>query len=96
MSDFATIAISQHLRATLCLLSVKLHCGNKVKVGDLVELSASAKKLKWASFYSSRVGYVIDARYEHYIIVQWMGLPKIPFKESFSRSQLKYAKVKKR
>ena len=67
-----------------------------MQVGDLVELSASAKKLKWASYYSGRVGYVLNAIYSHYIIVQWMGLPKIPFKESFSRSQLKYAKVRKR
>ena len=68
-----------------------------MQVGDLVELSASAKKLKWASYYSGKIGCVLDARYPNWITVQWFGeTSKILSKEVFTRSQLKYVRLEKK
>ena len=68
-----------------------------MQVGDLVELSASARKLKWTERFVDKIGIVISMRYDNWIEVKWCGgvfQPRI-MKEMFTRSNLKYAKVKK-
>ena len=66
-----------------------------VKVGDLVELSAKGRKLRWTSLYADHIGYIIEVKYPNYIVVKWMGLTK-GLSEVFTRGQLRYATVRKR
>ena len=67
-----------------------------MQVGDLVELSASGKKLRWASYYTGKIGCVVRARYYNWITVQWPGeTSKMLAKEVFSRSHLKHVRLRK-
>ena len=68
-----------------------------MQVGDLVELSASARKLKWTERFVDKIGIVISMRYQNWIEVKWCGYesPRRVVREMFTRSNLKYAKVKK-
>jgi hypothetical protein len=68
-----------------------------MQVGDLVELSASAKKLIWTKRYLDKIGIIISMKYYNWIEVKWCGNAHQPrvMKEMFTRSNLKYAKVKK-
>ena len=68
-----------------------------MQVGDLVELSTSAKKLKWAKRFIGKIGVVTSMRYVDWIKVNWCGHvhQSIFLNELFSRSNLKHAKTKK-
>jgi len=70
-----------------------------MKVGDLVELSSMAKKLKWTQKFIGKIGliyWVNDSR--SWYRVNWIGdkpARRYPLYEMFSRSHLKYAKKRK-
>jgi len=68
-----------------------------MQVGDLVELSSSAKRLKWAGRFVDKIGIIISMRYQNWIEVNWCGYesPRRVMREMFTRSNLKHAKVKK-
>ena len=69
-----------------------------MQVGDLVELSASGKKLLWTQRFVDKIGIIISMRYPNWIQVKWCGTKHRSqlMHEMFSRSNLKYAKVKKK
>jgi len=71
--------------------------GLLMKVGDLVELSASARRLNWAQRFRDKVGIVISMKYEDFIMVRWCGSKyQSPFmKEMFTRPNLRHAKIRK-
>ena len=70
-----------------------------MKIGSLVELSASAKKLKWTSKYRGKIGVVtwVNIRHDWYK-VSWVNASPIfnnhehIMGEMFSRGNLKHAK----
>jgi len=73
-----------------------------VKVGDLVELSASARKTRWASRFGGKVGVVVsikkwlgwDSSMDTYT-VQWMGELAPDAWVDFKRGDVKYVRIKK-
>ena len=51
--------------------------GNKMKVGDLVELSSKGKRIQWCQKFKERTGIVVDVSTQdkrlYTIQVMWMG-----------------------
>tara|TARA_R100000008_G_scaffold72139_1_gene50173 strand:- start:215 stop:433 length:219 start_codon:yes stop_codon:yes gene_type:complete len=67
-----------------------------MQVGDLVQLSASGQRLKWAKRFKNKVGIIIRMRYPNWIEVRWCGYEGKPslMVEMFSRSNLKRARLR--
>ena len=68
-----------------------------MKVGDLVELSASARRLKWMKWFRDKVGIITSMKYEDWILVRWGGskYQSSLMQEMYTRSNLRHAKIKK-
>ena len=51
--------------------------GNKMKIGDLVELSSKGKRIQWCHEFKERTGIVVDVSTKdkrlYTIQVMWMG-----------------------
>ena len=73
-----------------------------MKIGDLVELSASARKTKWARTFVSKIGLIADVKnwlpwdssMDTYF-VHWTDELAADDLLEFKRCDIKYARVKK-
>ena len=60
-----------------------------MQVGDLVELSAYARRLKMFRSWHKRVGIVVEIKHFDAISVQWCGYNAV---DSLCRKDLRHAK----
>jgi|TARA_R110002110_G_scaffold206343_1_gene418522 hypothetical protein len=66
-----------------------------MKVGDLVELSAAGRKLKWMSCYRKKLGFVMqDADPRDNIYILFFRSDGTQMRRVLPRNYFKHAKVK--